>query len=172
MNEADAELYAPARDRKLFENLQEKAVRAATFRASVQQKPRAPVGKASFMTPVGVPARPGSSGIKSPTLSPSSFSKTQVLRNKTPSGRLFGEGVSPTARAATPSNLFNLGGSRSALRGEPFHAKPKASQRSTSTSVAVRHADKTALADCVERPEGTTDNKHGRNSARFVPWCK
>lgn len=121
------------------------------------------VKKAPFM---------GTTGVRGPVKSTSYINP--VLSEKSPKGgRLFEGRVSPTAREATRPSMLNLGVPRSAkserflsreMKSPGVHTKPKASER-------LRQVPE-AEADCVPRPEGTTDNKHGRKSAAFVPWCK
>lgn len=140
------------------------------------------------------PRRSGKTG----TLGPVKTLKknSQVKRDKPKGKQILFSGLFVTAPPPAKRSPTARGGAdRPAKRDAGSGAKPRevASAASTKTrakqlgvalraggaraggrEVASRKIPARALAagGCVPRPPGTTDNKNGRTSAAFVPWCK
>lgn len=60
---------------------------------------------------------------------------------------------------------------REAHEVRPRRAPEVPSKQKKQVSKANAERPEAKPRDCVPRPEGTTDNKGGRHSRAFVPWC-
>lgn len=168
---------------------QERLTRAAAFKASVdrQAASREALKPSQFK---GAPVIPGNVGVRSPNKRlQRAIQQAELKKEKFQIGNLF-EIRSPTAREAriSPFGARQTQGVKGTPVASPRPVRavapakatqvlperlgaPSSQARASRTSLVQRRTG-TEVVPCVERPEGTTDNKNGRRSARFVPWCK